>query len=207
MRKVNFHEKLMPSSKISCMTTKNSMKLRWNVDKASMAAISDAMWKWALPALLTESTTSSRARISSLRGLKTNPQRRRRSCRQWWRPRRSRGRGRRRDSSSQWTTGCCRTTRNHLGVICKFFQGRGQGPARYLLIRYKILCVSHSVCLSVCLSTNFCVSITPRVVEMDPTYGVSLDHKFHGECHSRVIHFAKSVRFSTGTRSYRSVVP
>ena len=30
----------MPSSKISCMTTKKSMKLRWNVDEALMTAFS-----------------------------------------------------------------------------------------------------------------------------------------------------------------------
>ena len=34
LRKVFFIEKFVASSKFSCMTTKNSMKLRWNIDEA-----------------------------------------------------------------------------------------------------------------------------------------------------------------------------
>ena len=37
-------------------------------------------------------------------------------------------------------------------------------------------------CESVCLF----MSIPPKVVEMDPIYGVSLDHKFHEECHMHI---------------------
>ena len=55
-----------------------------------------------------------------------------------------------------------------------FALGRSPG-ARFLLVGYKILLF----CLSV--SSNVWTSITPKVVKKDPTYGVSLEHKFHGE--------------------------
>ena len=58
-------------------------------------------------------------------------------------------------------------------VILPSAEGRGQG------IYWKGI----KFCKSVCLSSLLCVSITPKFVETDPTYWVSLDHKFHGECH------------------------
>ena len=66
-----------------------------------------------------------------------------------------------------------------LKYVHIYFSPEGEARGRrylHIALRKKI-----PVRLFVCLSVN--MSITPKRLEIDPTYGVSLDHKFHEECH------------------------